>query len=399
MTKFAEATSANAGDGVVRDNSTCSEELRTYIGQVSSGKIAKYIEYCLASSFPKSGMVLQDLVNELGRRLDYEVSNGRYQGVTNAVGFDGIWQSPERHSLILEVKTTDAYRLSLDTLARYRSKLRDSGAIGESSSILIVVGRQETGELEAQIRGSRHAWDVRLISVEALLKLVSLKENSEADETGQKIRGLLTPVEYTRLDGMVDVMFTTAKDVEGVETVAVQMATTAEQQVSDSQASGSSGWQFTSPKDIQAKREEILLALAARDNVPLVRKTRALYWNAQHNVRVACSVSKRYEGKGQYAYWYAYHPKWDEFLAQGDKSYFVLGCMDKDEAFAIPRGDLLELLPYLNTTTPEGGDTYWHIHIADRKSVAEILVPKRNEPFRLEAYVIKVASSPTAADY
>jgi len=35
--------------------------------------------------------------------------------------------------------------------------------------VLIVVGRQDTGELEAQIRGSRHAWDIRLISAEALL--------------------------------------------------------------------------------------------------------------------------------------------------------------------------------------------------------------------------------------
>ena len=110
--------------------------------------------------------------NELGRRLDYQVENGKYQGTTNAIGFDGIWVSPEAHSIVVEVKTTDAYRVSLDTIAVYRDKLRSSGRIGNSSSILIIVGRDDTGELEAQVRGSRHAWDIRLISTEALLKLV-----------------------------------------------------------------------------------------------------------------------------------------------------------------------------------------------------------------------------------
>ena len=79
---------------------------------------------------------------------------------------------------------------------------------------MIVVGREDTGEVEAQVRGSRHAWDIRLISADALIKLVQLKENAEGPETGRKIRSLLVPREYTRLDDMVDVMFSTAKDME-----------------------------------------------------------------------------------------------------------------------------------------------------------------------------------------
>src|SRR5206468_3125807 len=78
---------ANAGDGVLRDQSPCSEELRAYLGQIASEKIGTYIDHCLTSAFAKNGMVLQDLVNELGRRLDYDVTNGRYQGVVNAIGF------------------------------------------------------------------------------------------------------------------------------------------------------------------------------------------------------------------------------------------------------------------------------------------------------------------------
>src|SRR5215469_9910785 len=141
--------------------------------------------------FPKSGMVPQDLINELGRRLDYQVTNGRYQGTVNSIGHDGIWLSPEGHTIIAEVKTTDAYRISLDTIAGYKDKLIDAGRVSSQSSVLIVVGRQDTGELEAKVRGSRHAWDMRLISADALIKLVQLKEDAEGTDTGRKIRSLL----------------------------------------------------------------------------------------------------------------------------------------------------------------------------------------------------------------
>src|SRR5271165_1345790 len=150
---------SSAGDGALKDKSPCSDELREYLSQISSETIASYIDQCLASSFAKGGMVLQDLVNELGRRLGYSVENGRYQGVRNANGFDGLWLSPETHSIVVEVKTTDTYRFLLDTIAAYRTKLSEASKMTGPSSILIVVGRDDTGDLEAQVRGSRHAWD------------------------------------------------------------------------------------------------------------------------------------------------------------------------------------------------------------------------------------------------
>jgi hypothetical protein len=138
-----EQVVATAGSGELRDGSLCSTELRSFLAQVSTPKLASYVERCLASGFPKSGMVLQDLINELGRRLDFAVVNGRYQGTTNAVGFDGNWKSPEGRAIVIEVKTTDAYRISLDRIAEYREKLIVAGDIGKASSILIVVGREE----------------------------------------------------------------------------------------------------------------------------------------------------------------------------------------------------------------------------------------------------------------
>jgi hypothetical protein len=158
-----EQVVATAGDGRLRDKSDCSRELREYLSQVQSDSLAYYAEYCLSSAFTRGGMVLQDLVNEMGRRLDFKVTNGRYQGTTGEIGFDGLWKAPEGNDLIVEVKTTDAYRISLDTIAGYRTRLQEQGTVGKNASILLVVGREDTGELEAQVRGSRHAWDVRLV--------------------------------------------------------------------------------------------------------------------------------------------------------------------------------------------------------------------------------------------
>jgi hypothetical protein len=368
------------------------------LAEVSSGNLESYIESCLTNAFKSGGMVLQDLVNEIGRRLDYEVQNGRYQGTPAHIGYDGLWKSPEGSALVVEVKTTDAYRISLDTIAGYRRRLIEAGDVDASSSILIVVGRQDTGELEAQIRGSRHAWDVRVISAEALMKLLKVKENSNEAETGAKVRSLFAPVEYTRLDRMVDVVFTAATDVE----VAPEAELSSDLQSQKGDAGGASAagalvgdsasakpYQFTDSAILQAKRLEIIDALGERDGVHLLQKSRAQYWNSARDVRAVCSISKRYEGKNQNPYWYAYHPQWDDFLDGAQRGYFVLGCMDLECAFAIPREAIRSILTGLHQSVRDSGH-YWHIHLVERNGSIEILIPNSRTGFSLQQFSFPV---------
>jgi hypothetical protein len=77
----------------------------------------------LRNAFDKGGIVLQDIVNELGRRLDFDVENGLYQGKKTAVGFDGIWRSQTDPDILIEVKTTDYVAISLDKIAVYKDRL------------------------------------------------------------------------------------------------------------------------------------------------------------------------------------------------------------------------------------------------------------------------------------
>jgi hypothetical protein len=381
-----EQVAATAGDGVLRDDSDCSKELRNYLSEVESSKLTSYVERCLEVSFQKSGVVLQDIVNELGRRLDYEVTNGRYQGVTNAIGYDGIWSAPEGHSVVVEVKTTDAYRIPLDTIALYRDKLIATEKVHNPVSILIVVGRDDTGELEAQVRGSRHAWDIRLISADALSKLVKLKESADGPETGRKIRSLLVPMEYTRLDGMIDVMFTTATDVEQSS----QVVTPESAEASPSKERAKGTWEFTDSKLLQAKREEITSALSKQTGERLIRKSASLYWSSDHSIRVACTISKRYTAKGPYKYWYAYHPTWDKFLSEAKNAFFVLGCMDLNAAFAVPFSIIRSVIDDLNVTELESCVRYSHIHLKDTDTGIAIYLPKKGLPMSIEKFKLSL---------
>lgn len=206
---------AFAGAGRLLDDSPCSAEFRSFLATVPSANLSAYSGQCLSQSFPDAGLALQDLVNEIGARLGASVTHGRYRGSAKHSGFDGLWTFPSGHSIVIEVKTTDAYRIDLNTIAEYRRTLINSGRVVEAnSSMLLVVGRQDTGDLETQIRGSRYAWDIRIISVDALLRLMRTKEEVEDPLIIQRIHSILIPREFTRLDAIADVLFSAAEDIK-----------------------------------------------------------------------------------------------------------------------------------------------------------------------------------------
>ena len=312
---------SNAGDGRLRDQSKCSEELRTFLKEVPSERLYAYARHCLEEKFDDGGLVLQDIVNELGRRLDFEVENGIYQGKRYTANFDGIWRSKDQPALIIEVKTTDYVTVQLDKYANYKELLVVEKKVGRDASVLFVVGRDDTGALEAQVRGSRYAWEMRLIGIEGLIKLVQIKEKSEEQATVHQIRQLLQPFEYTKLDRIIDVIFTTAQDVESVQE---------EEQLAETEGHKQ---ERTEPEFLNAKRQQAVNAFAALKGKELVRAGKTLFWSPDKQLRVCCAVSTPYESRG---YWYAYHPKWDTFLSDGKDSFFILSCMDRDEAFAVP---------------------------------------------------------------
>ena len=113
---------------------------------------------------------------------------------------------------------------------------------------------------------------------------------------------------------------------------------------------------------LNEKRQDAVNGFAKKLSVNLLRQRQTLFSISNKQIRVCVAVSKNYNRSYQ-PYWYAYHPTWDEFLKDGKQSFFILACMDRSEAYAIPHSDIENILPLLNTTVRSKGQIYWHVAI------------------------------------
>lgn len=277
-----------AGDGKLGDNNTAPAEFRAFLARVPADMLARYAEECLSKSFVDSGLALQDIVNEIASRLGFNIEYGRYRGTKNEIGHDGIWSGPESYNIVAEVKTSDAYRMPIETVASYRRELIKKGRISEDrSSILVIVGREDTGELEAQIRGSRHAWDVRLISIDALVRLLHIRQEVDDPATEAQIRSLLVPREYTRVDEIIDLVFSTTEEL-------LEESPPDEGEGDGGQVDGAE------PRDKPVSFNDAVAArLSGHLRVDLTKQSRIIFADVDAGVTVMSAVSKEYsEPKG-----------------------------------------------------------------------------------------------------
>lgn len=344
-----------AGEGHLKDGSQASAEFRELLGLIQTPLLCTYAENCLTNKFDDNGFALQDIVNQIGWRLGFQSEHGLYRGKKNDIGFDGIWRSSDGHSIVVEVKTTDVYRINLDTIEGYRQKLIEAGKINKrQSSVLIVVGREDTGDLEAQIRGSRHAWDIRLISIDALTNLLKLKESLNDTKTIQQINELLKPREYTRVDKLIELIFTTSQDLQLTEIDEDEIA---------------SATQNNEDKPDKLKtvpvnfHDDCVKKLELHFKQELLRQSRISYVNKSNELALICAISKIHK-QGQYnKYWFAFHPYQEAFLKEYKEAYVCFGCGDSNQTFAIPFEIFKTFTSQMWTTIKNDGNMYWHVTI------------------------------------
>jgi hypothetical protein len=342
---------AFAGEGSLHDGNTTSIEFREFLRNVPSDLIELYAHQCLDNAFKGSGFVLQDIVNEIGSRLGFTVIPGRYQGKQGLNGFDGLWTLESGHNIIAEVKTTDAYRFALDTIAAYRESLVDATKIRESnSSVLIIVGREDTGDLEAQIRGSRHAWSMRLISIEALLRLMTLKQQIEDPAIIKRMNDILIPREFTKLDEIIDIVFSTSEDIKEEEPPEVQ---------------NGKGPKEDKPEPV-AYHQQCVKKVETRLHKTFVTRSKVLYSTQDKQTALVCMVSREYGDETRPRYWFGFHTYQIDFLKDANEAYVAFGCGTENTLFVIPFKTFLPWLADMNTTT-RGARTYWHVHIYKEK--------------------------------
>jgi hypothetical protein len=367
-----------AGDGKLRDETPTSRDFRDFLAHIPSSLLAKYAQDCLSDDkFTDNGCALQDIVNEIGKRIGFRTEPGRYRGKASELGHDGLWRSDEPSAIVVEVKATDAISINLDTIANYRKKLIVSGnIIEEQSSILIVVGRSNTGSLEAQVRGSRHAWDIRMISIEALVSLMEIKEELEHPDTIKKIRAVLTPKEFTKLDAIVDLVFTATKQVQSES----------QDEIADEKAVDEDKAHPVDFRDACANRVQ------AKLRIPLVKRTKAFYSSADETRGICIINSRAYHRGNVEGFWFSFHPHQQTELNEFKNAYLALGCGSDRQVLLIPWMAFQPLLKLLNKTEGAGAAARWQVkwHVRVRKQSGKYLLQTKagNKPVDLSQYAI-----------
>lgn len=364
-----------AGNGKLLDGSSTSQEFTALLAEISSNSVARYAEDCISDSFSDNGFALQDILNEIGRRLGFRVTNGRYRGVKGEIGHDGLWELPNKQKIIVEIKTTDAYRIDLDVIAGYRRALIKSGqTTEETSSILMIVGRADTGDLEAQIRGSRHAWDMRLISIDALLRLMLIRESVDEPKTLCRIHEVLIPREFTKLDDIVDLVFSTTEEVkqldEQIDMPSLEEAQAVDQQFDPVSISGQSATR-----------------IANYLGVSLLKRSRISFSTPDEFTQVICAVSKKYSESKRSNYWFAFHPHQKEKLEKAQKGFIAFGCGSANLIFLIPIEKFTLWLDGMNKTVKDER-FYWHVLIHNDSSNSFLIRKKGQERVDLTLFKI-----------
>ncbi len=358
-----------AGEGKLKDNNSTSIEFRQFLEIIPTNLLIGFANECLSESFNDSGLVLQDIINEIGVRLGFDVEAGLYRGKKNDIGFDGMWLSKSGHKIVVEVKTTDAYRINLDTLSGYREQLIEQKRIKKSnSSILIIVGRQDTGDFEAQIRGSRHAWDIRLISTDSLIKLINLRENLNDTKTLQQINEVLKPLEYTRIDMLINLIFLTSKDIKLDE----ETDEAINEAVSAKPTDDSVLKKKFKPVNFH---ESCIEKITTHLKLNLIKQTKISYATKNKSLGLICAISKEHKQGQNKKYWFAFHPHQDEFLSEFNKAYVAYGCGDSSQIFLFPFDFYKKLVPNMWTTERED-KMFWHVVIHKKKDGFFLQQPK-----------------------
>lgn len=202
---------AAAGDGDLNHEITMNE-LRDFYAMIDLSTMERLLDECLSKDkskkFDTRGFALQDLVNEMGARIGYQVVNGLYKGKKGEVGFDGLWKSEDGSWIIMESKTNDDYSIDISTVTGYRDKLIYDHAITKKKcSILIVYGSDDKHALRNTVKGSSDSESIRLISANALFQLVKKYTEQPTKVVKKQIGDILRPKDFFSLDNLVELVF------------------------------------------------------------------------------------------------------------------------------------------------------------------------------------------------
>jgi hypothetical protein len=171
-----------AGDW--NDSSRASKQFREIIGdeQTATEEIEAYLLEAMGGTEQYHNRALQDLVNNIGRRLGFEVEYGVYQGRSDTIGYDGHWTSAATEDdthLVVETKKTTAYSIDPGQAGEYMDELTNEKDVDRSQVYgLYVIGEGDVETVAQTVFGSQYRDRMRVITAQRLLDLLEIQEDS-----------------------------------------------------------------------------------------------------------------------------------------------------------------------------------------------------------------------------
>lgn len=171
-----------AGDWT--DGSRASEQFREIIEdeQTTTEEIEAYLQEAIDGSEQYHNKALQDLVNNIGRRLGFEIEYGVYQGLNDTIGYDGRWISTATDDdthLVVETKTNTAYSIDPGQAGGYMAELLDEHEVDRGQVYgLYVIGEGDVETVSQTVLGSQYRDRIRVITAQRLLDMLEIQEDS-----------------------------------------------------------------------------------------------------------------------------------------------------------------------------------------------------------------------------
>ena len=371
---------AFAGEGKLNDDGQTATELRSLLRAVPSEQLEAWKDEALNRRYDDFGFVLQDIMNEVGHRLGFEVRPGRYRGRTGYSEPDGLWRDGD-HLILVEVKASARFQIDIAGLLIDRVRLADFWSPKPTGvSGLLIIADQQTAELEAQVRGSRFAWDVRLLGVDAAFSMLRVRERVDDPAVGRQIKQILVPQEFTRLDAIVELVLATAEEAEEVEPEA-------EPEIDGPEIIKEHVQVRVTPASFH---DRVLPRLARHFGDELVKRGRIVWATPDDATLVTCQVSKQHEGRGgDNRYWFAVKRKTALRLAEHPNAYCAFACGSPEQLIVLPYDVLSPLFKAMPTSADSGGGIlHWHVTIRDREGTLDLITNGEADSPDLRQYQI-----------
>jgi DNA-dependent RNA polymerase auxiliary subunit epsilon len=194
------------------------------------------------------------------------------------------------------------------------------------------------------------------------MRLVKIKESADNKATIKKIRSILTPLELTKLDFVVDLLASTTEDIREVS------ETDGEQETASEKA----------PKRFTpvAFNNEVAESVAKHLGKDLKKATRSLYVSADQATAVRCLVSKAHKPGESTYYWYAFHPYYKDSLNEYEKTFIAFGCGSPEKVLLFSLDTFVSWLDNMNMTQV-ADKMYWHVHFLQSQSGSIKIVFKK----------------------